>query len=92
MISKAKKDYLCDEIVNCGSSWELFHLSSQMMGKLKLEILCFPQIFPLSIFLISLMNFLYIRLTRSDPALTLTDQFPLTQLNSLAQPLQSFNL
>ena len=33
MISKAKKDYLCDKIVNCGSSRELFHLSSQMMGK-----------------------------------------------------------
>ena len=31
-ISKAKKDYLCHEIVNCGSSWELFPLSSQMMG------------------------------------------------------------
>ena len=30
MISKAKKDYLCHKIVNCGSSWEL---SSQMMGK-----------------------------------------------------------
>ena len=33
MISKAKKDYLCHKIVNCGSSRELFRLSSQMMGK-----------------------------------------------------------
>ena len=33
MIRKAKKDYLCDKIVNCGSSQELFRLSSQMMGK-----------------------------------------------------------
>ena len=33
MISKAKKDDLCDKIVNCGTSRELFHLSSQMMGK-----------------------------------------------------------
>ena len=33
MISKAKKDYLCDKIVNCRSSRELFRLSSQMMGK-----------------------------------------------------------
>ena len=33
IISKAKKDYLCHKIVNCGSSRELFHLSSQMMGK-----------------------------------------------------------
>ena len=33
MISKAKKEYLCDKIVNCGSSRELFCLSSQMMGK-----------------------------------------------------------
>ena len=33
MISKAKKDYLCDKIVNCGSSRELFRLSSQMMSK-----------------------------------------------------------
>ena len=34
MIRKAKKDYLCHKIVNCGSSRELFRLSSQMMGKL----------------------------------------------------------
>ena len=33
MISKAKKDYLCHKIVNCGSSRELFRISSQMMGK-----------------------------------------------------------
>ena len=33
MISKVKKDYLCHKIVNCGSSRELFRLSSQMMGK-----------------------------------------------------------
>ena len=33
MISKAKKDYLCHKIVNCGSSRELFRLSSQIMGK-----------------------------------------------------------
>ena len=33
MISKAKKGYLCHKIVNCGSSQEPFHLSSQMMGK-----------------------------------------------------------
>ena len=33
IISKAKKDYLCHKIVNCGSSRELFRLSSQMMGK-----------------------------------------------------------
>ena len=33
MIRKAKKDYLCHKIVNCDSSWKLFHLSSQVMGK-----------------------------------------------------------
>ena len=33
MISKAEKDDLFHKIVNCGSSWELFHLNSQMMGK-----------------------------------------------------------
>ena len=33
MISKAKKFYLCHKIVNCGNSRELFHLSSQLMGK-----------------------------------------------------------
>ena len=33
MTCKAKKDYLCHKIVNCGSSRELFRLSSQMMGK-----------------------------------------------------------
>ena len=34
MISKAKEDYLCDKIVNCGSSRELFRLSSQMTVKI----------------------------------------------------------
>ena len=33
MIGKAKKDYLCHKIVNCGSSRELFRPNSQMMGK-----------------------------------------------------------
>ena len=33
MISKAKKEYRCHKIVNCGSSQELFRLSNQMMGK-----------------------------------------------------------
>ena len=33
MVSKARKDYFCHAIVNCGSSRELFRLSSQMMGK-----------------------------------------------------------
>ena len=33
MISKAEKDCLCHKNVNCGSSWELFRLSSQIMGK-----------------------------------------------------------
>ena len=33
MISKAKKEYLCHKIVNCGSSRELRRLSSQMMVK-----------------------------------------------------------
>ena len=32
MVSMAKKDYLCQKLVNCGSSWELFCLSSQIMG------------------------------------------------------------
>ena len=33
MISKAKTDFLCHKIVNCGSFQELFRLSSHMMGK-----------------------------------------------------------
>ena len=32
LISEAKKDYTCENIVDCDSSWELFHLSNQMMG------------------------------------------------------------
>ena len=89
MISKAKKDYLCHKIVNCGSSRELFHLSNQMMGKFG------NTMFPSNISPEShpdQFNELYIRLKRSQAALTLTDQSPLTLLNSLAQTLQSFNL
>ena len=88
MINKAKKDYLCHKVVNCGSSRELFHLNSQMMGK------CGDTMLPSNISPESLpdkfnefMNSLYIRLKRSDAALTLTDQSPLIQLNSLAQSL-----
>ena len=33
MINKAKKYYLCQTILNCGSYRELFRLSSQMLGK-----------------------------------------------------------
>ena len=90
MISKAMKDYLCHKIVNCGSSRELFHLSSQMMGKFGDTM--HPSNISLSLFLRSLMNSLDIRLKRSEVALILTDQSPLTLLNSLAQCLQSLNL
>ena len=31
MIRKTEKDYLCDKIVNCGRSREIFHICSQMM-------------------------------------------------------------
>ena len=48
MISKAKKDYLCHKIVHCGSSRELFHLSSQMMGKFE-DTMLSPNIFPESL-------------------------------------------
>ena len=34
-MSKAKEDYLRHKIVNCGSSLELYRLSSQIMGKLR---------------------------------------------------------
>ena len=87
MISKAKKDYLCHNIVNCGSSRELFRFSSQMMGTFgdtKLPSNISPESLP-----DNLMNSSYIRLKRSEAALTLTDQSSLTLLNSLAQSLQS---
>ena len=32
LIRKAKKGYICEKIVNCDSSRELFRLSNQMMG------------------------------------------------------------
>ena len=90
MINKAKKDDLCHKIGNCSSSRELFRFSSQMMGKFGDTMLpsnISPESLP-----DSLMNSLYIRSKRSEAALTLADQSPLTQLNSLAQSLQSFNL
>ena len=39
MISTSRKDDLCHEIVNCGSSRELFLLSSRMMGKVGVTML-----------------------------------------------------
>ena len=90
MIIKAKKDYLCDKIVNCGSSQELFRLSSQMMGKF--DDTMFPSnISPESLpdkfneFFIHKIN----EIRRSfDP----DRPVPTSPLNSLAQPLQSFNV
>ena len=44
-ISAAKNDYLCRNFVNCGSSRELFRLSSQMMGKFG-DTMLFPESLP----------------------------------------------
>ena len=80
MISKAKKDYLSHKIetvVVLGN----FRLSSQIMGHS--EMLCIPQIFLLSLYLMNVMNSLCIRLKRSEAALTLTNISPLILLNSL---------
>ena len=84
MISKAKKEYFCHKIVQT----VLGNFSASIVRWwANWEILCFPQIFPLSLFLISFVNSLYIRLKRPEAALTLTDQSPRTLLNSLAQSL-----
>ena len=39
LISKAKKEYICEKIVDCDSSQELFHLSYQMMGTFRSTVL-----------------------------------------------------
>ena len=39
LISKSKKDYICEKIVDCDSSRELFRLSSQMMGTFRGTVL-----------------------------------------------------
>ena len=32
LIKKGKKNYICEKLINCDSSREIFHLSNQMMG------------------------------------------------------------
>ena len=39
LISKAKKDYICEKIIDCDSSQELFRLSNQMMGTFRGTVL-----------------------------------------------------
>ena len=39
LISKAKKDYICEKIVDCDSSREVFRLSNQMMGTFRGTVL-----------------------------------------------------
>ena len=39
LISKAKKDYICEKILDCNSSRELFCLSNQMMGTFRGTVL-----------------------------------------------------
>ena len=68
------------------SSCEFFCLSSQMMGKLGDTMP--PSNIPLSLLLISLIYSVCIKLKRSEAALTLTDQSPLTLLSSAAQSVQ----
>ena len=55
LIRQAKKDYICEKKVNCGSSRELFRLSNQMMGTFGDTVL--PSSIPQSLFLISLVIF-----------------------------------
>ena len=89
MISKAKKDYLCHKIVNCGSSRELFRLSSQMMSKFGDTILP-SNISPDS--LPDKFNEFFVHKIDEIRSSFDPDQSPLALLNSLAQSLQSFNL
>ena len=60
LISKAKKDYICEKIIDCDSSRELFRLSNQMKGTIRGTVL--PSNIPPSLFLISLVNVLLVRL------------------------------
>ena len=39
LISKAKKDYICEKIIDCDNSWELFRLSNQMIGTFRGTVL-----------------------------------------------------
>ena len=39
LISKAKKDYVCEKIIDCDSSRELFRLSNQLMGTFRGTVL-----------------------------------------------------
>ena len=39
LISKAKKDYICEKIIDCDSFRELFRLSNQMMGTFRGTVL-----------------------------------------------------
>ena len=39
LISKAKKDYICERIIDCDSSRELFRLSNQLMGTFRGTVL-----------------------------------------------------
>ena len=90
MISKVKKDCLYHKIVNCGSSWELFRLSSQTMGKFGDTMLpsnISPESLP-----DKFNEFFVYNIEEIRSSLTMTDQSPLTQLKSLAQSLQCFNL
>ena len=93
LISKAKKDYICEKIVDCDSSRELFRLSNQMMGTFRGTVL--PSNIPsesLPDKFSDLVIFLLVRLNRLEAALTLIGHSPVTLLSSLGLPLQNFCL
>ena len=90
MISKAKKDDLCHKVVDCGSSWELFRLSNQMMGKSGDTTL------PSNISHESLPDkfneFFVHKIDEIRRSFDPDRPIPTNPVDSLAQPLQIFNL
>ena len=90
LISKAKKDYICEKIIDCDSFRELFRISNQMMGTFRGTVL--PSNIPPESLPDTFSEFLFVRLNRLEAALTLAGHSPVTLLSSLGLPLQNFSL
>ena len=90
LISKAKKDYICERIIDCDSSRELFRLSNQLMGTFRGTVL--PSNIPPESLPDKFSEFFVRKIDLIRSSLDPDRPFPVTLLSSLGLPLQNLSL
>ena len=90
LISKAKKDYICEKNIDCDSSRELFRLSNQLMGTFRGTVL--PSNIPPESLPDKFSEFFVRKIELIRSSLDPDRPFPVTLLSYLGLPLQNLSL